>query len=235
VASFVPLPVSLTALRVAAPAALVTVIAAAAAGHGSALAAGWTALVLAWVLAPALGEWCVNGPAYPNERRFPLRAPGALLAGPMALTWAVALAGICVGPLLLAAGNWLIGPAAVVVGVPLSVVLLRGLHNLSRRWAVFVPAGMVLHDPLTLVDPVLFRRQTVAGLRPATVGTTALDLTQRAPGLALELTLTEPVSLSLMKPGRRVGQPASTDRLLFTPTRPGVVTDAARARRFKLS
>ncbi len=87
VASVVALPVSLTALRVLAPAGLAAVAVAAANGHGSPLAATWTALALVWVLSPPFGAWCVNGPAYPNERRYLLRAPGALLAGPLLLAW----------------------------------------------------------------------------------------------------------------------------------------------------
>lgn len=231
-AAFVPLPMSLTALRMLAPAALAAVIAAALAGHESALAVGWAALVVAWAFSPALGERSVNGPAYPNERRYLLRAPGALLAGGLPLFWALAVVGVCAGPLLLAARNWVLGGIAVVLGAPLAVLLVRSVHGLARRWVVFVPAGLVLHDPMNLVDPVLFRRQVVVALGPATVGTAALDLSQKAPGLALEMVLTEVVTLSLMKPGQRLGQATTTDRLLFTPTRPGAVLDEARARRF---
>ena len=229
-AAALPHPVALTALRMLAPAAVAVVLAAALGGHGSALAVGWTVVVAAWVFSPAVGTRCVNGPAYPNERRYLLRIPGPLLFGPLVLAWAVAVAGVSAGPLLLAARQWVLGGACVVVGVPVAVVLVRSIHNLSRRWAVFVPAGFVLHDPLALLDPVLFNRRKVTTLRPATVGE-GLDLTQNAPGLALELVLDEPASLTLMKPGRRQGQPESTARIVFTPTRPGAVIDEARTRR----
>lgn len=234
VAAAVAHPVALTALRVLAPAVVAAVIAAAAGGHRSALAAGWAVVTLAWVFSPAVGAHCVNGPAYPNERRHLLRAPGALLFGPLPLAWALALAGACAGPLLLAARQWVGGAGALVVGVPLAVVLVRSINNLSRRWVVFVPAGVVLHDPLTLVDPVLFVNRKITALQPATVGGESLDLTQGAPGLALELTLADEASLTLMKPGRRQGNTESTARVLFTPTRPGSVIDDARARRIRV-
>ncbi|MDQ4098638.1 MAG: hypothetical protein M3144_12320 [Actinomycetota bacterium] len=234
VATAVALPVSLTVLRVLAPAALAAVVAAAVAGHGSPLAVGWTAVTAGWVFSPALGALCVNGPAYPNERRFLLRPPGGLLCGPLALAWGLAVAGMAAGPLLLAAGRWVWGTVATVVGVPVAAVLLRGVHDLSRRWAVFVPAGLVLHDPLTVVDPVLLRRPSVTRLVVARRGTDAVDLTQRAPGLVLEIQLTEEVPLALVRPGQRLGEPVKASRLLITPTRPGALLEEARRRRFKV-
>ena len=39
-------------------------------------------------------------------------------------------------------------------------------ESLSRRWAVLVPAGFVVVDPLTLADPVLFLREHVRHLAP---------------------------------------------------------------------
>jgi len=233
VAAAVPHPIALTALRVLAPAGVAAAIAAAAGGHGSALAVGWTVVVLAWVFSPAVGARCVNGPAYPNERRYLLRAPGPLLFGPLPLAWALAVGGACAGPLLLAGRHWVTGTVSIAIGAPLAVILVRSIHNLSRRWAVFVPAGFVLHDPLALLDPILFTRRTVTSLRAATVGE-GLDLTQGAPGLALELVLNEPVSLTLMKPGRRQGTPESAARVVFTPTRPGAVIDEARTRRIRV-
>ncbi|HEX2274887.1 MAG TPA: hypothetical protein VHG90_13520, partial [Acidimicrobiales bacterium] len=210
---------------------------AALAGHPSAVAAGWAAVVVAWVFAPALAAHCVNGPAYPNERRFLLRVPGPLLAGPLALAWALAAAAVASGPLLLAARQWVVGSICLVVGLPVAGLLARAFHNLSRRWVVFVPAGLVLHDPLALLDPVLFRRQLIARLQPATAPATTgdlVDLTYAAPGLALELVLAEAVPLTLVRPGRREGRSESATRLRFTPTRPGAVLEEAGRRRIRL-
>ena len=230
-ATLVPHPIGLTTLRVLAPAALVATVASAAASHLAALAIAWTAVMTSLVLAPDTGMFCVNGPAYPNERRFPLRAPAPLLAGPIVVAWALAVAGVAAGPLLLADGHWLAGGVAFVLGVPVAAFLLRSLHGLSRRWAVFVPAGLVLHDPLTLTDSLLLRRQEVASLRPAPASSKALDLTQRAPGLALEVELHVEAQVSLVNPGRRRGRPRSADRLLFTPTLPGAFLEEAAGRR----
>jgi len=235
-ASLVPHPLSLTALRLVAPAVVVVALAAAAAGSPSALAVVWALVTAAWSFTPGIGATWVNGPAYPNERRYLLRAPGTLLAGPLLLAWALTVGGVAAGPLLLAAEQWVAGAVAVVVGLPAAWLLVRSLHNLSRRWAVFVPAGMVLHDPLTLLDPVLFQRSTVARVGPAAAGTDrqgsgALDLSQRAPGLALEMSLREETSFTVLVPGNREGRAETTTRFLFTPTRPGAVLDEARRRR----
>jgi hypothetical protein len=174
---------------------------------------------------------CVNGPAYPNERRFPLRAPGPLLLGPIELAWAVAVTGLVTGPLLLADESWVLGGIATAIGLPVAWLLLRSLHQLSKRWAVFVPAGLVVVDPIGLMDSVLIRRQQLRALGPAPTDSQALDLTQRAPGLALEAVLSEEADVVLVWPGRRQGEAVKAAALLFTPTLPGALLDEAKARR----
>jgi hypothetical protein len=231
VGTLVPYPIGLTALRLAAPAAVGAAVAAALDGHPSAPALAATVLAAAVAFAPAVGVLYVNGAAYPNERRFPLRPPGALLLGPLPLAWALAVGAPAIAVLLLAARAWIAGAVVAVIGVPVAVVLVRSLHGLSRRWVVFVPAGLVLHDPMTLADPVLFPKKTIETLRPAPADSDSLDLTQRAPGLALELLLREKVPMVLTRPGNRAGESGSSARLLFTPTRPGQVLAEAKARR----
>ena len=232
VATFAPHPLALTALRVVAPAAVVGAMAAAAGGEPSALAVAWATVACAWTFAPAIGAMCVNGPAYPNERRFLLRPPGPLLAGPLPLAWALAVAGVAAGPLLLASRQWVLGGVVLLVGWPAAGLLLKSIHNLSRRWAVFVPAGVVLHDPVVLFDPTLFRRQDITAFRPATAADTgSYDLSQRAPGLGIQLELAEMTTVTLLKPGRREGVAIHATGLRFTPTRPGAVIEEARRRR----
>lgn len=235
VATLVPHPVSLTVLRVAAPAAVIAAIAAVASGRPSALSGGLalatTLLAAAVAFAPATGTLFVNGAAYPNERRYLLRVPGLLLLGPVELAWMAAVVTPAAGLLLLAAHQWVLGGVVTAVSVPAAVIAARSLYTLSQRWVVFVPAGLVLRDPLGLDDPVLFRRAAVASLHPAPADTDSLDLTQRATGLALELVLREKVAMSLSRPGRRVGEPGASARLLFTPTRPGAVLAMAGERR----
>ncbi len=234
VATLVPTTVSLTALRVAAPATVVVALAAAVATGPS--ASGVVGLVGALVAAlaafwPGTGEAFVAGSSYGAERRMPLRVPGPLLAGPLVLAWVVAAAGVAAGPLLLAAERWLAGAVALAVGLPAAIVALRSMHTLARRWLVFVPNGVVVHDPLALAEPVLLRRTEVRSFAPAPADTGALDLTRGALGLALEVRLEPPVSLVLARGRPGTTEVATTKALLVSPTRPGAVLAEARRRR----
>jgi hypothetical protein len=236
VAAFAPHPIALTALRVVAPAGVVAAVVAAVAEHPSALAVAWSTVACAWAFAPAFGATCVNGPAYPNERRFLLRPPGPLLMGPLPTFWVLSVAGIGAGPLLLAARQWALGGLALLVGWPLAFLLLKSLHNLSRRWAVFVPAGVVLHDPVVLFDPELFKRQDITAFRLATPADAGhLDLSQRAPGPGIAMEVDELTTITMLKPGRREGVAVHATGLRFTPTRPGAVIEEARRRRIAVS
>jgi hypothetical protein len=238
VATLLPRDTSLTALRIAAPAAfLATLVAVVAAGDASPV--GWRVVGVAWAIVtvaaaffPTTGQAFVDAMSYGDERRFPLRVPGPLLAGPLVLAWAGVVAGVAAGPLLLAARQWVVGAVVAAVGLPLAWRCARSLHVLAGRWVVLVPAGLVLHDPLALTDPVLFRRADVGSLGPAEASTDALDLTCGALGLALEADLVSPASLSTV-PRRRGGPGATveTKRFLFTPSRPGALLAATRARR----
>ncbi len=237
VALLVAHPLGLTILRVVAPTATVATVAAATTGrpHGPEVAAG-VALALAvtaFAFLPEVGSWLVNGAAYGDERRHLLRPPAALLAGPIPAAWAVLVAAAVGGPLLLAAGRWVTGSVALVAGWPVAAVLARALHSLTQRWAVLVPAGLVLKDHLAVLDPVLMRRTDIEVLRPAPAATDSLDLTAGAPGLALEARLHDAVPLVRVRPGRRRGEPGRSAALRFTPTRPGAVLAEAGRRRIR--
>lgn len=234
VATLVPTTVSLTALRVAAPSAVVAALAALVAeGTEPATVLGLVgALVAALVaLAPETAEAFVDGSSYGDERRLPLRTPVGLLAGPVELAWLAVVAGAATGPLLLAAEQWVAGAVALAVGLPAAVWGARVLHTLARRWLVFVPTGLVVHDPLTLLDPVLLRRNRVASLGPAPADSDARDLTGGAPGLALEVRFTEPVELLPAAPRGATAALVEVPAVLVTPARPGRVVDEARRRR----
>jgi hypothetical protein len=235
VAVLVPHPLSLTTVRLLAPAGVVVAVGAAASDRPSAVAAA-VAVAVNLVVAglaflPETGTVFVNGAAYPNERRYLLRVPGPLLFGPLELAWALIVVAPAIGGLLIGAHHWVLGPVVLIASAIPALVAARSVHGLSRRWAVFVPAGLVLHDPIGLADPVLFQRPVVAGLIPAPAETEALDLTQRAFGLALELDLKEAVTFAVSRPGNRTGQPVSAASMLFTPTRPGAVLATATERR----
>jgi hypothetical protein len=139
---------------------------------------------------------------------------------------------VAAGPLLLAAHQWLAGALALAIGFPAAAVAARSLHTLARRWLVFVPNGVVVHDPLALAEPVLLRRAEVRSFAPAPASTAALDLTRGALGLALELTVAPPVSLVLAAGGGGgVSEATTAAALLVSPTRPGAVLAEARRRR----
>jgi hypothetical protein len=223
----------LVALRVAAPAAVVaTLVAAVTGGVEGADVVAVTGAVLAALAGfwPVTTETFVDGSSYGDERRLPLRLPAPLLVGPVEVVWALVVAGVAAGPLLLAARQWVAGALALAVGLPAVWWGVRTLHTLSRRWVVLVPGGMVLHDPLAIVDPVLVRRASVRSFGPAPADTDALDLTRGALGLALELRLSEPVPLQLVR-GRGASESVSADHLLVTPARPGALLVEARRRR----
>jgi hypothetical protein len=228
-ALLVPRPPGLVLFRVGAAAALAATAWAAvvAGGPGWVVAAAVPAVIS---LLPAVGEWQVNGAAYGDERRYLLRVPGAVLLGPLALAAVVAAGGIVAGPLLLAARQWVVGGLALVAGWPAAYVAGRALAGLTRRWVVLVPAGLVVKDDSTLLDPLLFRRPDIARLGPAPADTPAVDLTAGAFGLALELRLATPYKVVRVGPDRRP-VPDQLEALLVTPTRPGaLVADAARRR-----
>lgn len=233
VATLVPATVTLTALRIAAPGAVAFAVAATVAGGVSGADVAALAVTLVAALAafwPVTGEVFVDGSSYGDERRLPLRVPGPLVAGPLELVWALVLAGAVTGPLLLAARQWVAGAVALVVGAAAVWWGVRVLHALSRRWVVFVPAGLVLHDPLALVDALLVTRQLVGGLGPAPADSEAVDLTRGAFGLALELRFAEPMDLLVVR-GKGASEAVKADAVLVTPTRPGALLTAARERR----
>lgn len=242
VASLVPSTVSLTLIRVAAPAgAVATAWAVLSAGDSSswsahdAVAVAVASIAAVAVMDRGVGDRFVDGSSYGPERRLALRVPAAVLFGPLELTWAALVVGVLAGPFLLAASQWVAGVVALVVGYGAAFLAVRSLHALSRRWLVFVPGGMVIHDPLSLTESALMPRSMIDHLGPAPADTDAYDLTQGAAGLALEVVLREPLPMSLYKP--RVHEPltATVERVLFTPSRPAAALDAAEERRIPVA
>lgn len=232
-----PRPVGLTFVRTAAPVALGAAVWAAATGDGGgpavvAVVAG-AALVLV-AFAPVVGDVFVNASSYGDERRMPLRVPGALVVGPLPLTWLGVVTPVVAGPLLVAAHQWVLGGLVVVAGGPLSYLGARALHSLARRFVVFVPAGLVLHDHQAMLDAVLFPRRMLARVGPSVVrtdddGNEPVDLTQGSFGLALELDLLEPLQVA-PRTGRSASQVLDVTAVRFTPTRPGALLAEARMR-----
>ena len=225
-------PVTLTIARLGVPAGLIASVWAALESDDTTLtivgvAAAGVALVA--VFMPGVGDRFVDGVSYGDERRFLLRPPGPVLlvAGPVAgLT---TIAGIAVGPLLLADERWIFGAIVTAVGFAGAYAGFRTLNQLTRRFLVFVPNGFVIHDITVMPEPVLFTSREVAGLGPAIAETSAKDLTSQALGLALELKLTDPTELTFVT-GRDSSEDVNVRSVLISPTRPAAVMKIALER-----
>lgn len=232
-ATLVPRPVTLTTIRIGGPAAAALSVWTATTVDDTALVA--VALGGAFVLGvlshwPAVADTYVDGASYGDEKRFLLRAPGPVVLALGPLAWALTVAGVVVGPLLLASGDSTVGFAACVAGLPIAAASARALHHLHRRWIVLVPAGFVLHDHLALADPTLLPRDALTSVGPASADTDAHDLTQAARGMALEVRCREPHDL---RPASRDGsaEVVVTEAILCAPARPDAVLAEAKRRR----
>lgn len=238
VAMLLPRTVTLTVVRVVVPGALV---AAAWAATGTddtgwaAAAVGVSAAALVALAGPGVSDAFVDGSSYGTERRVALRVPAALFVAPVPLAWAAVAAGVVTGPLLLAAEQWVAGAIAVPVGGALVVVGTRQLHLLSRRWLVFVPAGVVVHDPLVLTEPILLPRHLVRRIGPAEQGSAALDVTAGALGLVLELTAVEPLSVGLRRGRDGREEREGVGGLLVVPTQPAATLAIAAGHRLAVT
>lgn len=231
-----PRPWGLTLLRIAAPAAVVlTGIAALTADGPSAIGAlGAAVVACVMVLSSPVTEAAGNSLAYGDEARFALRIPTPLLLGPVPLAIAV-VGGTMVGPLLIADHRYVAGTAVLAAGIPIGWYLVRALHALSRRWAVLVPAGLVIVDPLTLVDPVLVRREQIESLGPSITGAAELaDLRLGTRAGSIALTTRAPVTL-VRRAGRNAGATVAARVVLIAPVRPAPLLEAARGRRIPVA
>lgn len=221
VAAMIVRPLTLGFVRIWMPAGLAATIWAAIETSGAepalflvVIAIAVATLAAAASLMPSVGAAFTNSPfanAASLEKRLPLRPPaaGAFVLAP--LLWAVVVAGAVSGYLLLAAERWLVGAAVLAVGLIAAALSYQSLLILGKRWVVFVPAGIVLHDPLTLGDEaILLPKSGVKSLRvvPATTRRleaarksekSATDLCAGCLGAAIELRLHEPARIPRLR------------------------------------
>ncbi len=237
VALLAPSTAGLTALRTVSPLVAVGPLAVAA------LTGTWTAasvgaigagvVVAAVTFLPLVGDRMVNGSAYGPERRMALRPPAPLMLGPVQLLWVLTVAGPVLGPLLVASGRPIVGGVVTVVGLGLAWVGVRRLHQLSRRWVVFVPAGFVLHDHYALAESLLMQRPGIASLGPVPLDKgELLDLTAGSRGVALLVEFVDDTPLALR--ARDGVQGLTVRRITFTPTLPGELVREARIRGIRI-
>jgi hypothetical protein len=159
--------------------------------------------------------------AYGHERRHLLRPPMAVLA-PLALVWLVVAA---LGAVAMRGEQLAVSLSATALFIALAVFMLRRALVLSRRWLVFVPVGIAVHDPLLLRDTFMVRNHDVRALRDAASNTEAFDVTGTTWGTPLELVLSHPHDVSLSQFGARLT--GTLDRLhvtalLVAPSRPHI-------------
>ena len=235
VALLLPNAVSLTIVRMITPGAVLIALAAGMAGASVtafALGLASSAVVTLVTFSGEVGQRFVQGSAYGDEARFPLRPPGPLLLGPIPLLWLLTAVAVMAGPLLLAARAWLLGVAVTVLATGLCFLAGTRLHRLARRWLVLVPAGLVLHDELVLAETVMLPRRSIDAIQLAPADTEAADLTGNALGRALEIRLAGASTVVLAgSPSKPGGTALHVRSILVSPTRPGrVIADAARRR-----
>jgi len=224
IALVVPGPLALTVMRILAPATVPAAVAVLALGSGAlsgAIAMVAAVLTSMVALSAEAAEALVQGSAYGREHRLPLRTPAALLI-PIVLVWSVWCTVLLSAVLEIGAGRWFIGTVFAALAGALGWLLSQRLHRFSRRWLVVVPAGIVVHDAVTLGETLMVQRGNVAVAHLAPADTQAADLTGPAAGHALEIVLhdTELVVLagSVKEPK---GKALHVQSILVAPSRPG--------------
>ena len=182
-------------------------------------------------LNPLIGDRFIDGGSYGDERRMALRPPAQVGYFLVPFVWALMAASTATGPLLLANKQWIAGLLTTAVGAGVVAIGARAVHQLTQRWIVFVPTGLVLHDQMVVIEPVLFRRTAIERVGAAIAGSPARDLSNRAAGLLLECELTDPAPLALRDPNAiATAEQAEVRRFLFCPTRPGEFLNEAERR-----
>ena len=232
VAVMVPGAMGLTALRMLAPAGVVA--AAGALVGGASTGAGVAALAVAMVttaiaFSAEAGEALVQGAAYGHERRLPLRMPVAHLPAAV-VAWIMWCAALVWAVLLLGARMWVLGAITAAAAVGLTWLFARRLHRFSRRWLVLVPAGVVLHDHVVLGETLMVPKANVHRVALAYADTQALDLSGPAAGHALQVTVSEMVTILLAATrGEPKGKAVHAGAFLIAPSRPGRALNALGA------
>ena len=228
----VPHPLSLVTVRLLAPLLAIHASVTMLQGSTSRWSAVVALLLMTGVSATAFtahyGFIHAQAAAYGHERRHLLRPPIAVVA-PLFLVWIVVTA---LGAVAVYSGTLAISLSATALFVALVAFVVRRALVLSRRWLVFVPAGIAVHDPLLLRDTFMVRGHDVRALREADTSSEAFDVTGTTWGTPLELLLSHPHDVSLSPFGARLAR--TLDRLhvtalLVAPSRPDeALSSAAR-------
>ena len=177
-----------------------------------------------------IGTAFVQASAYGDEKRFLLRPPVALVA-PVVLIASILISAIVSAPLFLVSNNLPVGISCTVVAIFGIWFFARRIHQLSRRWFVFVPAGFVVHDETLLGTNLMIRKHDLTSMQLAKRDTQAADLTALNWGVPLELTFKQPQDVALTSISAKHLKALSAihaSAVLIAPSRPGAVLLAAK-------
>lgn len=206
-------PLSLTVVRFVAPLVVVHAAVSSVDSDASAWQVAGVIVMFASTLvafSSRYGAPHAQATAYGHERRHLLRPPVAVLL-PLGVLWVVVASCLAVA---VRAESEVLSTGGTVVGVAVCVFAVRRALVLARRWLVFVPAGIAVHDPLVLRDTFMVRQHDVRALHAAPADTQAFDATCTTWGVPLELVLAHPHDVSLSQFGTRVSR--TLDRLHVT-------------------
>jgi len=167
----------------------------------------------------------VQAGAYGDEQRFLLRVPFPLMI-PVGIAYLLLVITIAFTPLWFVNQQWVLGVVGLVASALLMWKVAPRIHQLSQRWLVFVPAGVVVHDPTMLTDVLMLRRGEIESIALAPADTQAIDFTGFTRGVPLEVQLRELIDVRLTPFAARILK--TTDALhvqsfLLAPTRPAKV------------
>lgn len=228
----VPSSTSLTALRLIAPTH--TAVSLMVVGTDNTGLSVWPAIaavtisVMATVAALSgdTGRYYVQVSAYGDERRFLLSCPPQMIAV-QTLTWMIWLAAAAVAAISLTGDD--VSPTRLIIGglgTALTgfgfLILPQRFHRFSRRWLVWVPAGIVLHDPVVLAETAMMARQSIRDVRLWSPGDEPepLNVTggRLRPGVVIALREIETMILSAT-PDHPGGHAMHVQSFLVRPTR----------------
>jgi hypothetical protein len=230
-ASFISHPISLTVLRMGTPVVAGFLVFIAATDQGSTLQIINAAISFAVFLlsfSAEIGSIYIQASAYGDERRFLLRPPVAFVA-PVAISVVIVNFFIIATPMFFAARIWLAGVISLIGLAACIKFMAPRIHQLSRRWLVFVPAGFVVHDEIVLSINLMIKKQELVDIQLARDDTQAADLSALTWGVPLELSFNKTLDVSLTAIGARHLKAVSAihaTSIIIAPSRPGAVLRA---------
>ena len=230
---FILHPATLTVLRMAVPVITATLLYISVTGAidtSQIICAAISVAILLISFNADLGNAFVQASAYGDEKRFLLRPPVALVA-PVLLIAMMLLTATVAAPILIAAENLPLGIICSVVSAVGFWFFARRIHQLSRRWFVFVPAGFVVHDETLLGTNLMIRKHDLVEMQLAKRDTQAADLTALTWGVPLELSFKQPQDVSLTSLAAKHLKAVSAihaSSILIAPSRPGAVLRATK-------